>query len=104
VKVKKRPPLRRGKVYPQLTVPEHIPRPSYVGANIPQELHPVRQIHNAEGITGMRAACKLAARVLNFAGTLVKVKHYSLWITRILFLSLYTNYLKTLHSTLLNIV
>jgi methionyl aminopeptidase len=48
-----------------------------VGANIPQELHPVRQIHNAEGITGMRAACKLAARVLNFAGTLVKVKHYS---------------------------
>nr|XP_051215706.1 methionine aminopeptidase 1B, chloroplastic-like isoform X2 [Lolium perenne] len=72
VKVKKRPPLRRGKVYPQLTVPEHIPRPSYVGANIPQALHPVRQIHNAEGITGMRAACKLAARVLNFAGTLVK--------------------------------
>ncbi|KAI4965706.1 hypothetical protein ZWY2020_051088 [Hordeum vulgare] len=54
VKLKKRPPLRRGKVYPQLPVPEHIPRPSYVG------------------ITGMRAACKLAARVLDFAGTLVK--------------------------------
>jgi len=72
VKVKKRPPLRRGKVYSQLTVPEHIPRPSYVGANEPQELHAVRQIHTAEGITGMRAACKLAARVLNFAGTLVK--------------------------------
>jgi len=30
VKSKKRPPLRRGKVSPQLPVPEHIPRPSYV--------------------------------------------------------------------------
>jgi methionyl aminopeptidase len=66
--------LRRGKVYPQLSVPEHIPRPSYVGANVPQELSAERQIHNAEGIAGMRAACKLAARVLDFAGTLVKVK------------------------------
>ncbi|SPT17553.1 unnamed protein product [Triticum aestivum] len=71
-KLKKRPPLRRGKVYPKLPVPEHIPRPSYVGANIPQELPAVRQIHNADGIAGMRAACKLAARLLDFAGTLVK--------------------------------
>ncbi|XP_024316774.1 methionine aminopeptidase 1B, chloroplastic isoform X2 [Brachypodium distachyon] len=72
VKLKKRPPLRRGKVYPQLAVPEHIPRPSYVGGKRPQELPAIRQIHNAEGITGMKAACKLAARVLDFAGTLVK--------------------------------
>ncbi|XP_074383506.1 methionine aminopeptidase 1B, chloroplastic-like isoform X5 [Apium graveolens] len=30
------------------------------------------QIHNAEGIDNMRAACKLAARVLDYAGTLVR--------------------------------
>uniref|UniRef100_A0A0D3GRG7 Methionine aminopeptidase n=1 Tax=Oryza barthii TaxID=65489 RepID=A0A0D3GRG7_9ORYZ len=69
---KKRPPLRRGKISPQLPVPEHIPRPSYVGSNRPQELSSVRQIHSAEGIAGMRAACKLAARALDFAGTLIK--------------------------------
>ncbi|XP_015694648.2 methionine aminopeptidase 1B, chloroplastic [Oryza brachyantha] len=70
--LKKRPPLRRGKISPQLVVPEHIPRPSYVGSNIPQELSSLRQVHSAEGIVGMRAACKLAARALDFAGTLVK--------------------------------
>ncbi|GJN32417.1 hypothetical protein PR202_gb20926 [Eleusine coracana subsp. coracana] len=72
VKLKKRPPLRRGKIYPQLSVPEHIPRPSYVGSKGLPELCSVRQIHDAEGIAGMRAACKLAARVLDFAGNLVK--------------------------------
>ncbi|KAG8080413.1 hypothetical protein GUJ93_ZPchr0007g5172 [Zizania palustris] len=72
VNLKKRPPLRRGKISPQLPVPEHIPRPSYVGSNKPQELSSVRQIHNADGIAGMRAACKLAACALDFAGTLVK--------------------------------
>lgn len=66
--------MRRGKVSPQLAVPEHIPRPSCVGSNRPQELSAVRQVHNAEGISGMRAACKLAACALDFAGTLVKVK------------------------------
>lgn len=65
--------MRRGKISPQLPVPEHIPRPSYVGSNRPQELSSVRQIHSAEGIAGMRAACKLAARALDFAGTLIKV-------------------------------
>ncbi|TVU38978.1 hypothetical protein EJB05_12376 [Eragrostis curvula] len=72
VKSKKRAPLRRGKIYPQLAVPEHIPRPSYVGSKELPELCSVRQIHDAEGIAGMRAACKLAARVLDFAGKLVK--------------------------------
>ncbi|KAL5677998.1 hypothetical protein ACJX0J_014129, partial [Zea mays] len=71
VKSKKRPPLRRGKVSPQLPVPGHIPRPSYVGAKGLPELCK-GQLHDAQGITGMRAACKLAARVLDFAGTLVK--------------------------------
>ncbi|KAG2645613.1 hypothetical protein PVAP13_2KG434700 [Panicum virgatum] len=70
-KSKKRPPLRRGKVSPQLPVPEHIPRPSYVGSKGLPELCK-GQLHDAQGIAGMRAACKLAARVLDFAGTLVK--------------------------------
>ncbi|CAL5062586.1 unnamed protein product [Urochloa decumbens] len=71
VKSKKRPPLRRGKVSPQLPVPEHIPRPSYVGSKELPELCK-GQLHDVQGIAGMRAACKLAARVLDFAGTLVK--------------------------------
>ncbi|CAD6223697.1 unnamed protein product [Miscanthus lutarioriparius] len=71
IKSKKRPPLRRGKVSPQLPVPGHIPRPSYVGSKGLPELCK-GQLHDAQGITGMRAACKLAARVLDFAGTLVK--------------------------------
>ncbi|XP_062189045.1 methionine aminopeptidase 1B, chloroplastic-like [Phragmites australis] len=72
VKSKKRPPLRHGKVSPQLPVPVHITRPSYVGSKGLPELCDVRQIHDAQGIAGMRAACKLAASALNFAGTLVK--------------------------------
>ncbi|KAK8460498.1 hypothetical protein SEVIR_2G338900v4 [Setaria viridis] len=71
VKSKKRPPLRRGKVSPQLPVPEHIPKPSYVGSKGLPELCK-GELHDAQGIAGMRAACKLAARVLDFAGTLVK--------------------------------
>ncbi|CDY58353.1 hypothetical protein Bca4012_096807 [Brassica carinata] len=46
-KVKRNPPLRRGRVSPRLLVPDHIPRPPY-------------------------AESGLAARVLNSAGTLVK--------------------------------
>nr|CAD1819141.1 unnamed protein product [Ananas comosus var. bracteatus] len=72
VKIRKRPPLRRGKVSGPLVVPEHIPRPSYVGSNEMPELFGEHQIHDAEGIAGMRAACELAGRVLDFAGTLVR--------------------------------
>ncbi|WVZ66048.1 hypothetical protein U9M48_015324 [Paspalum notatum var. saurae] len=71
VKSKKRPPLRHGKVSPQLTVPEHIIRPSYVGSKGLPELCK-GELLDAQGITGVRAACKLAAHVLDFAGTLVK--------------------------------
>lgn len=73
-KVKKRPPLRRGRVSPHLPVPDHIPRPPYVGSDILPEIASEHQIHDSEGIAKMRAACELAARVLNFAGTLVRVK------------------------------
>ena len=85
-KSKKRPPLRRGKVSPQLPVPEHIPRPSYVGSKGLPELCK-GQFHDAQGIAGIRAACKLAARVLDFAGTLVKV---NLFICRWLNLSMFS--------------
>ncbi|KAL9324981.1 hypothetical protein ACSQ67_005626 [Phaseolus vulgaris] len=71
-KFKKRPPLRRGRVSPGLPVPDHILRPPYVGSNILPEIASEHQIHDSEGIAKMRAACELAARVLNHAGTLVR--------------------------------
>lgn len=73
-KVNKRPALSRGKVSPHLPVPDHIPKPPYVDSNILPEIASEYQIHDSEGIARMRAACELAARVLNFAGTLVKVR------------------------------
>ncbi|XP_010923878.1 methionine aminopeptidase 1B, chloroplastic isoform X1 [Elaeis guineensis] len=72
VKIRKRPPLRRGKVSARLPVPEHISRPPYVGSNMLPELSNEYQVHDDDGIAHMKAACELAARVLNFAGTLVR--------------------------------
>ncbi|XP_028201712.1 methionine aminopeptidase 1B, chloroplastic-like isoform X3 [Glycine soja] len=74
-KFKKRPPLRRGRVSPHLPVPDHIPRPPYVGSDILPEIASEHQIHDSEGIAKMRAAGELAARVLNFAGTMVRGYH-----------------------------
>nr|ACU19972.1 unknown [Glycine max] len=71
-KFKKRPPLRRGRVSPHLPVPDHIPRPPYVGSDILPEIASEHQIHDSEGIAKMRAAGELAAHVLNFAGTMVR--------------------------------
>lgn len=71
-KFRRRPPLRRGKVSPRLPVPDHIPKPPYLSSNILPEISSEHQIHDAEGITQMRAACELAARVLDYAGTLVR--------------------------------
>ncbi|KAF7808917.1 methionine aminopeptidase 1B, chloroplastic [Senna tora] len=71
-KVRRRPPLKRGRVSPGLPVPDHILRPPYVGSNILPEISSEYQIHDSEGIARMRAACELAARVLNYAGTLVR--------------------------------
>lgn len=69
----RRPPLRRGRVSPRLPVPDHIPRPPYVGSNLLPEISSEYQVHNSEDITRMRAACELAARVLDNAGKLVRV-------------------------------
>ncbi|XP_020577527.1 methionine aminopeptidase 1B, chloroplastic-like isoform X2 [Phalaenopsis equestris] len=71
-KLRKIPPLKRGKISGPLSVPDHIPRPPYVGSNQLPELSSEYQIHNDEGIARMRAACELAARVLDFAGTMVR--------------------------------
>ncbi|KAH9616184.1 hypothetical protein KSS87_000188 [Heliosperma pusillum] len=71
-KPKPGPPLRRGRVSPTLPVPDHILRPPYVGSLELPELSKDYQIHDSEGIARMREACKLAARVLEYAGTLVR--------------------------------
>ncbi|XVF03444.1 hypothetical protein REPUB_Repub04eG0262100 [Reevesia pubescens] len=73
-KFRRRPPLRRGKVSPRLPVPDHIPKPPYLCSNILPEISSEHQIHDAEGISRMKAACELAARVLDYAGTLVRMK------------------------------
>ncbi|KAL6505712.1 Methionine aminopeptidase 1B, chloroplastic [Orobanche hederae] len=69
---KRRPPLRRAKVSQQLPVPDHIPRPPYVGSQNLPDISKEHQIHDAEGLARMRAACELAARVVDYAGTLIR--------------------------------
>lgn len=71
-KFSKRPPLRRGRVSPRLPVPDHIPKPPYVSSTSLPDLSPEYQIHDSESIIKMRAACELAARVLDAAGKLVR--------------------------------
>ncbi|XP_074583188.1 methionine aminopeptidase 1B, chloroplastic-like [Curcuma longa] len=72
IKLRKRPPLRRGKVSGKLPVPDHICRPPYVDSGLLPELSREHQLHDDEGISRMMAACKLAARVLDYAGTMVR--------------------------------
>ena len=74
VPVKRRTPLRRLKVSPRLPVPDHIQKPPYVSSKLLPEISSEFQIHDEEGIARMRAACELAARVLEHAGTLVRVR------------------------------
>lgn len=71
-RAKRRPPLRRGRVSPPLSVPDHIQKPPYVGSTTLPDLSSEYQIHDSESIIHMREACQLAARVLEFAGTLVR--------------------------------
>ncbi|XP_042422193.1 methionine aminopeptidase 1B, chloroplastic-like [Zingiber officinale] len=71
-KARKKPPLRRGKLSETLPVPEHILRPPYVTTKLLPEISKEHQIHDEEGIACMKAAGELAARVLDFAGTLVR--------------------------------
>uniref|UniRef100_A0A0D9W9A3 Peptidase M24 domain-containing protein n=1 Tax=Leersia perrieri TaxID=77586 RepID=A0A0D9W9A3_9ORYZ len=70
--VKKRAPLTRGTVSPPLPVPGHITQPPYVGKKDTPEIASEIQMHDKVSIVHMKAACELAARVLEHAGTLVK--------------------------------
>lgn len=69
----KRKRLRPGKISPHRPVPDHIPMPPYVKSKKPPGIASGPEVHDEKGIECMRASGRLAAHVLEFAGTLVKV-------------------------------
>eukprot|EP00257_Ricinus_communis_P026514 XP_025013928.1 methionine aminopeptidase 1D, chloroplastic/mitochondrial isoform X2 [Ricinus communis] len=68
----KRKRLRPGKISPCRPVPNHIQRPPYVNSRQPPGIASGPEVHDERGIECMRASGKLAAQVLEYAGTLVK--------------------------------
>ncbi|KAK4753199.1 hypothetical protein SAY87_021997 [Trapa incisa] len=64
--------LQPGKLSPRRLVPEHIKKPPYVNSRQAPGIASGPEVHNKEGIERMRASGKLAAQVLEFAGTLLK--------------------------------
>lgn len=68
----KREPLKPGTVSPCRPVPDHIQRPPYVSSKKPPKVSSVPQIQDKNGIEKMRASGRLAAQVLQYAGTLIK--------------------------------
>ncbi|CAA3015934.1 methionine aminopeptidase 1D, chloroplastic mitochondrial [Olea europaea subsp. europaea] len=68
----KRKCLRAGKVSPHRPVPAHIPRPPYVNSKKPPGFASRPEVHDKKGIECMKASGKLAAQVLQYAGTLIK--------------------------------
>ncbi|XP_010514194.1 PREDICTED: methionine aminopeptidase 1C, chloroplastic/mitochondrial [Camelina sativa] len=71
-RINPRPPLVCGRVSPRLLVPDHIPKPTYVESNEVPKISSEIQIPDSIGIVKMKKACELAARVLDYAGTLVR--------------------------------
>jgi methionyl aminopeptidase len=69
--VGKRAPLKPGLLSPPRPVPAHIPRPPYADTGALPDWDSTPQFHDAAGLEKMRAACKLAAQVLDHAGSLV---------------------------------
>lgn len=69
---RKRSRLRPGRVSPRLRVPDHIPTPPYAASGRLPEFSKEIQVHDSDGIARMRTSGRLAAEVLNYAGTLVK--------------------------------
>ncbi|KAJ7944414.1 Methionine aminopeptidase [Quillaja saponaria] len=69
---RKHKPLRPGKISPRRPVPDHIQKPPYVKSKTPPGLVSGPEIHDEQGIECMRASGRLAAQVLQYAGTLVK--------------------------------
>lgn len=72
----KRRRLRPGKVSPPRLVPKHIQRPPYVKSKTPPGIASGPEVHDEQGIECMRASGRLAAQVLQYAGTLVKVSSF----------------------------
>ncbi|XP_030499519.1 methionine aminopeptidase 1D, chloroplastic/mitochondrial isoform X1 [Cannabis sativa] len=68
----KRKPLRPGKISPRRPVPDHVLMPPYVKSKKPPGIASGAEVHDEEGIECMRASGRLAAQVLQYAGTLVK--------------------------------
>ncbi|KAL1536474.1 Methionine aminopeptidase 1D, chloroplastic/mitochondrial, variant 2 [Salvia divinorum] len=68
----KRQRLKPGTISPTRPVPSHIPKPPYVKSRKPPGIASGPEIHNEKGIACMRASGRLAAQVLQHAGTLVK--------------------------------
>ncbi|XP_073296241.1 methionine aminopeptidase 1D, chloroplastic/mitochondrial [Primulina huaijiensis] len=64
--------LKPGKVSPRRPVPEHIQTPPYVKSKKPPGIASGPEVHDEKGIECMRASGRLAAQVLQYAGTLVK--------------------------------
>lgn len=75
----KRKRLRPGKISPRREVPKDIPRPPYVKSMTPAGLVSGPEVHDEKGIECMRASGRLAAKVLQYAGTLVKVSSFDLF-------------------------
>lgn len=65
--------LRPGQISPPRPVPEQIQRPPYVKSRKPPGIGSGFEVHDKQGIEKMRASGRLAAQVLQYAGTLVKV-------------------------------
>nr|GMD49767.1 methionine aminopeptidase 1D, chloroplastic/mitochondrial [Ipomoea batatas] len=64
--------MKPGKISPCRPVPDHIQRPPYVNSRKPPGISSGPEVHDKKGIERMRASGRLAAQVLQYAGTLVK--------------------------------
>jgi methionyl aminopeptidase len=71
--------LRPGIVSPRRKVPKDITKPPYVKSMVPPGIASGPEVHDKKGIECMRASGRLAAQVLQYAGTLVKVRSFHLW-------------------------
>ena len=72
----KRKRLSPEKLSPTRPVPSHIPRPPYITSKTPPGIASGLEVHDEKGIECMRNSGRLAAQVLEYAGTLVKVTSY----------------------------
>ncbi|CAN1854632.1 Methionine aminopeptidase 1D, chloroplastic/mitochondrial [Linum perenne] len=64
--------LRPGKLSPRRPVPDHILKPPYVNTGQSPGISTGIEVHDLKGIECMRASGRLAAQVLQYAGSLVK--------------------------------